>query len=492
MLKKVQQFNRNHNANALCLLFVSFAFGIASNSFADNSNISIRVQANSIPLCAEIEKKVLTFISGMNSFSSYSDNEDLGARHLFDVQCDTSGIYADWRLVDGEKNEFVVASTKVSEKETINMSADTLAFILVKQTMSKLPWDGEVSQVTRTKKAKIKFIKNMPKPKQSFFTAETSTGFASDAELGQCVPLEVVRFNFSKESVTPVGFGLILKAGKITGKAEFITGSSKSAEHRLFYRIVFGTSVPEWLKESVEECKISAGEDREAGLKYNNSVFDITQEDIIELQRIDQFSGLVYGRLFSNNGIRVKTMLAGRVGNHLEIGRWGSVDMRAFRSIYATPYDTKNPLLKTASPELTVAELYTLARLSINTWTLEVGPGAMIDKINLNFLTKNEDPTVLESSPTTRRTTLRAAFQMTGRYDWKDSSFNIRAANSWSKISPSTSSELSYSYQMTSTWSIGGGAYYLNLGDTIFNEPGAKFIGAWGHLGISLRQKTDK
>ncbi len=491
MLKAKKQSNQKLRAYALCLIFVSSLFTLNSPLLAGSSEIAIRVQPNSIHLCSGIEQKIMTFISGMNSFGGKNDDDKLPVRHLFDVQCDTSGIYADWRLVDGEKNEFVVASAKVSDKETINMSADTLAFILVKLTMAKLPWDGEVRQVRRSRKSKIKFIKNLVQPKQSYFTAVTSTGFASDAELGQCVPLEVVRYNFSKEKVLPVGYGLMLKTGTITAKAEFVTGSAKSNGHRLFYRIVFGSAVPDWLKESVEACKEAMGEDREAGLKYSNSIFDLTREDLIELRRVDQFGGLVYGRLFTNNGLGVKTIFGGRTGNHLEIGRWGSVDMRAFRSVYATPYQTDNPLLKTAKPEITLAELYTLARLSINSWNLELGPGAIIDKVNLNYFDTKADPNEVVSSSGIRRVTMRAAFQLNGRYDWHDSSVNIRASKSWSRISPAISTDLSYNYQMTSTWSIGGGAYYFYLGDTIFGEPGVKFVGTWGHLGISLRQKTD-
>ncbi len=486
-----KHLNIQLRAFALSLGVAFQFFAYSSLSLADSSEIAVRVQANNIPLCIDVEKKIQTFIRGMNSFNSNDAEEEVPLRHLFEVQCDTSGIYADWRIVDGKKNEFIVASAKISEKETLNMTGDTLAFILVKQTMSKLPWDGEVSQVVRTKKSKIKFIKSNVEAKQSFFKAITSTGFASDAELGECVPLEILRYNFSKETVVPVGFGIILKADKITGRAEFSTSSSRSSAHRLFYRIVFGSSIPSWLKESIEDCKVAAGEDREAGLKYANSEFELTQENLIELRRIDQLGGMLLGRMFTNNGLRVKTILGGRVNNHIEIGRWASVDMRAFRSIYATPYDTSNPLLKKASPELTLAELYVLARLSVNGWNLEIGPGVIIDKVNLNYFPKQEDPTIPVLDSSVRRTSLRAAMQLNGRYDWDDSSFNIRFSKSWSKISPTMSTDLSYSYQMTNTWSIGGGAYYLDLGDTIFGEPGVRFAGAWGHLGITLRQKTD-
>jgi hypothetical protein len=475
----------------LSLFFFASTLFAAETLKAESNEIAVRVQPNNIPLCVDIEKKILTFLLGMNSFNGSVSGDKLPVRHLFDVQCDTSGIYADWRLVDSKEDEFVVASTKVSDKESIDMTMDTLAFILVKQTMAKLPWDGEVTQVVRTKKSKTKFIKTLEKPKQAFFTAETSTGFASDAELGQCVPLEVVRYNFVKESVVPVGYGLILKAGKIDGQSEFVTGSSKSNEQRLFYRIIFGTSIPAWLKDSVDSCKEAAQEDREAGLKYANSDFELTQEDIIELRRIDQLGALMYGRLFTNNGIRGKTMIGGRVNNHLEIGRWGSVDMRAFRSVYSTPYESKNPLLSKSNPELTIGELYVLARLSVNGWNLELGPGAVIDKLNLSYFNKDEDLTSVAVEPSIRRTTLRSAFQVNGRYDWRDMFFNLRFSKSWSRISPVLSSDLSYGYQMTNTWSIGGGAYYLNLGDTIFGEPGATFVGVWGHLGITLRQKPD-
>jgi hypothetical protein len=478
-------------APALNLIMVVLFLLSSQTARASTSEITVRLQPNSIPLCSNIEQKILTFLLGMNSIRSNSTEEKQSLRHLFDVQCDTSGIYADWRLVDGKKNEFVVASTKISDKESINMTSDTLAFILVKQTMAELPWDGEVRNVVRTKRSKTKFIKNLEETRRAFFTADTSTGFASDAELGQCVPLEVVRYNFAKESVIPVGHGLILRAGKINGLSELVTGSSKSGEHRLFYRIIFGTSIPEWLKESVDACKIAAQEDREAGLNYANSDFQLTHEDIIELRRIDQLVALMYGRLFTNNGIRAKTVFGGRVNNHLEIGRWASVDMRAFRSIYSTPYETDNPLLKKSLPELTLAELYTLARLSVNAWNLEVGPGVVIDKLNLSYFVENEDPTAQLIGASVRRTTLRAAFQFNGRYDWQDMFVNLRYSKSWSRISPVLSSDISYGYQMTNTWSIGGGAYYLNLGDTIFGEPGAKFFGAWGHLGITLRQKTN-
>lgn len=455
--------------------------------FGGPAEMVIRVKVNGIDLCADLEPKIMTFLLGMNSFRQ--NNLERQERHIFDVQCSIEGIAAEWRLVGPKSEEYVVASTQITEKDSRGVKSDTLAFMLVKQTMQKLQWDGEISVVLPAKRSKIKFIDRPGNQKANYYFGETSTGFASNTELGECVPLEILRFNYAKESIQPAGHGLILKAGNVTGKAELITNSAKSQTRRLFFRIIFGSSVPEWLKQSVEKCKIAAGEARESGVRYDDSDFELTRDNIIELRRVSQTAGLVYGRLAANNGVKVKTMLGGMVNNHLEIGRWGSVDMRALRSLYTTGYLSDNELLKTSSPELTLGEFYTMLRLSYAKWTLEGGPGLLMDKLNLYYEDENNQVEGAEVAIGIRRTSFRAAGQVSLRYDWTGSSLRYRYSRSWSKISPFLTNDIAYNLELTDTWSVGGGAYHLVLGDTIFGEPGARFMGVYGSIGITLKNK---
>jgi hypothetical protein len=478
--------------------FVAMVMAVvfAQTAQANSPSIAVMVRDNDIPICKDLSEPIRTFLLGMNRYKKASGQEERD--NLLFVECTTTGVIAEWRLMNKKGKPIPVATTPQIRPEP-NQTRDSFAYVIVKQVIDALPWDGELFALKKISSKRTKFLNTAAAT--SYYRSELSTGYATDIKLGRCVPLEVLTFNPKARGAIQVGYGLILNARTASGSVEIAIVQKKAPVDRLYYRLMFGSSIPAWMEPQIAACKTAQGEAKESFIDLSDMLteFDTSADALIELNSVTQRGGLYFGQMKTNNSLNVKQVIAAYVTNKVDFGNWASADMRAFRTLKTSAYsDAYNIDSKKLKPEGTVAEGYAMLRFSNYRFTLAGGPGLLIDKFNVPFMPEGEedqvDPEtgdVIKRSPSQRRSTLRPSGAVTFRVEWERMWTDWKISRSLSVVSPATSIDADFNYALTGTWFAGGGFYHIRMGDTIFGEPGVRFTGIGAHIGILLKRKRD-